>query len=151
MIRDEIPVTNPARTVLDLRRAINHEAWLDAVDRARSLHLPIPEPTSTAPTRSNLERRFLSLCRRHRLPIPETNVKVGPFLVDFLWRDQRLIVETDSWEHHQDRQSFESDRARDAKLTLMGYRVVRITWRQLQDGAASAAAMLRSLLDASHT
>jgi hypothetical protein len=28
---------------------------------------------------------FLTLCRRHRLPQPEVNVKVERFEVDFLW------------------------------------------------------------------
>ena len=91
---------------------------------------------------------MLALCRRHRLPMPEVNAKRGPFLVDFLWREERLIVETDSFEHHRDRSSFESDRARDAKLTLLGYRVVRITWRQIGDDPSGVAAMLRALLGA---
>jgi very-short-patch-repair endonuclease len=146
MIRDEIPVTNPRRTLEDLRRAINHEAWLDAIDRARSLHLPIGDVGATTPTRSRLERRLLALCRRHRLPLPETNVRVGPFLVDFLWRQQGLIVETDGYEHHRDRAAFEADRARDGKLTLMGYTVIRVTWRQLTGDPGGVAATLRALL-----
>ena len=84
---------------------------------------------------------MLGLCRRHRLPKPEVNVWIGPFLVDCLWRRQRLVVEVDSWEHHQDRQSFESDRARDPKLTLMGFRVVRS-----HDDPAGVAVTLRALL-----
>ena len=40
-------------------------------------------------TRSELERLFLRLCRRHRIPPPEVNARIGPFLVDFLWRDRR--------------------------------------------------------------
>jgi very-short-patch-repair endonuclease len=146
MIRDEIPVTNPRRTLEDLRRAIDHEAWLDALDRARRLHLPIPNVRATAPTRSRLERRLLALCRRYRLPLPETNVRVGDFLVDFLWRHQGLIVETDGYEHHRDRAAFEADRARDAKLSLMGYTVIRVTWRQLTSDPGGVAATLRALL-----
>jgi very-short-patch-repair endonuclease len=146
MIRDAILVTNPARTIADLRRVLNTDRWEDALDKARSLHLPIPELGATAPTRSRLERRLLALCRRHRLPIPETNVRVGPFLVDFLWRQQRLIVETDGYEHHRDRAAFEADRARDAKLSLMGYTVIRITWRQITGDPGGVAATLRALL-----
>ena len=146
MIRDGIRVTNPVRTLTDLRRVLDRQSWLDAIDRARSLHLPAPSLPSTAPTRSNLERRLLALCRRHRLPLPETNLRVGPFLIDFLWRNQRLIVETDGYEHHRDRASFEADRARDVQLTLMGFRVVRITWRQVRDDPAGVAATLQALL-----
>jgi very-short-patch-repair endonuclease len=148
MIRDAIPVTNPARTIADLRRALNRDRWEDALDRARSLHLPIPDLGAAAPTRSRLERRLLALCRRHRLPLPETNVRVGPFLVDFRWRHQRLIVETDGYEHHRDRASFEADRARDAKLTLIGYTVIRVTWRQIAGDPGGVAATLRALLSA---
>jgi very-short-patch-repair endonuclease len=147
MIRDAIPVTDPARTIADLRRALNRDRWEDALDRARSLHLPIGDVGGTPKTRSNLERRFLALCRRHRLPTPETNIAVGPFLVDFLWRDQRLIIETDGYEHHRGRDAFEADRARDAKLTLMGYAVVRITWRQITGDPDGVAATLRALLN----
>jgi very-short-patch-repair endonuclease len=146
MIRDSTAVTNPRRTVEDLRRTLDHEDWLDAIDRARSLHLPIPDLGATAPTRSRLERRMLRLCRRHRLPKPEVNVWIGPFLIDFLWCEHRLVVETDSWEHHRDRASFEADRARDAKLSLMGYRVIRITWRRMRDDPAGVATTLRGLL-----
>jgi very-short-patch-repair endonuclease len=148
MIRDEIPVTNPRRTLEDLRRAVNHEAWLDAIDRARSLHLPIGDVGATAPTRSRLERRMLALCKRHRLSKPEVNVWIGPFLVDFLWRQQRLIVETDGYEHHRDRAAFEADRARDAELSLMRYTVIRITWRQITSDPGGVAATLRALLGA---
>src|SRR5439155_13558923 len=130
----------------DLRRVLDHEAWLDAIDLARSLHLPIPDLTSTEPTRSRLERRMLRLCKRHRLPQPQVNVWVGPFLVDCLWPDQKLIVETDSFEHHRDRAAFEADWARDARLRVLGYAVVRFTWRQLRNDPAGVAATLRALL-----
>jgi very-short-patch-repair endonuclease len=139
-------VTNSLRTLTDLRRVLPRNDWEDAIDRARSLHLPIPDLGAEAPTRSRLERRMLALCRRHHLPKPETNVRVGPFLVDFLWRDQRLIAETDSFEHHGDRAAFEADRARDARLKLMGYTVVRFTWRQMVDQPERVAATIRGLL-----
>ncbi|HEV2786231.1 MAG TPA: type IV toxin-antitoxin system AbiEi family antitoxin domain-containing protein, partial [Solirubrobacteraceae bacterium] len=51
--------------------------------------------------------------------------------VDFLWPAQRLIVETDGHEDHGTRRAFERDRARDARLTVLVYRVVRFTWRRL--------------------
>ena len=63
-----------------------------------------------------------------------------------MWRVHRLIIETDGYEHHRDRASFEADRARDAKLTLMGYTVIRITWRQLHEEPDAIAADLKRLL-----
>jgi very-short-patch-repair endonuclease len=96
-------------------------------------------------TRSELERIFLQLCRRHRFPQPEVNVHVGPYEVDFLWRDRGLIVETDGFAHHRSRATFESDRARDATLQSQGFRVLRFTYRQVKDRTPVVAA-LRPLL-----
>ena len=43
----------------------------------------------------------------------------------------RLVIELDGWQYHRDRDSFEEDRRRDARLTVLGYRVLRFTYRQL--------------------
>ena len=75
------------------------------------------------------------------------NARVGPFLVDFLWRQQRLVVETDGFEHHRTRAAFEADRARDARLKLLGYEVLRFTWRQVVEEPERVAATVRALLD----
>jgi very-short-patch-repair endonuclease len=66
----------------------------------------------------------------------------------FVWRAQRVIVETDGFRHHGDRASFESDRARDAQLQAYGYRALRFTYRQVQKGSGSVARILRSVLGA---
>jgi very-short-patch-repair endonuclease len=76
------------------------------------------------------------------------NARVGPYLVDFLWREQRLIVEADSFEHHRERAAFEADRARDAELRLRGFTVVRFTWRQLTREPEWVARTLTRLLPA---
>ena len=141
-----IPVTIPARTLADLYRLLPRGQWEAAVDRARFLRLPIGDLGARDPTRSVLERSFLGLCRRFRLPSPEANVRVGPFLVDFLWRRECLMVETDGYEYHGTRALFESDRARDARLKLMGYEVVRFTCRQVTEEPAPVAATLSHLL-----
>jgi very-short-patch-repair endonuclease len=106
------------------------------------------QPFDTDRTRTELEQRMLALCRRHRLPRPEVNVKLDRFEVDFLWRDQRLVVEVDGWGSHRTRTAFEEDRARDARLEVLGYRVVRFTWRQLSAEAASVVQTIRALLRA---
>jgi len=146
VLRDRIATTKPARTLADLRSVIPREQWEDALDRARFLHLPIGALAATDPTRSRLERAMLRLCRRHRLPLPEVNVFAGPHRVDFLWRGRRLIVETDGYEHHRDRASFEADRARDVEFKLRGYEVVRFTYRQVMEEPERVAASLRTLL-----
>jgi very-short-patch-repair endonuclease len=69
--------------------------------------------------------------------------------VDFLWRRERLVVETDGRETHLTRAAFERDRAKDAKLTLAGYRVVRFTYRQVEYERHTTGATLLALLSAS--
>jgi len=69
------------------------------------------------------------------------NAVVEGYEVDAHWPDARLIVELDGWEFHSDRQSFEKDRERDAVLQSAGWRVVRVTDRQL--GAPTAARLQR--------
>lgn len=87
------------------------------------------------------------LCRRH-LPQPEVNVRIGGFVVDFTWPEQRLIVEVDGWSAHRTRSAFEEDRARDARLAALGYEVVRFTWRQIERDRAPVAKTIRRLLRA---
>jgi very-short-patch-repair endonuclease len=167
-----IPCTTVARTLLDLaetndkttlERAIEQAeklrmfdlaAVVDVTNRAgkrraattlrKALAAYTPEP---AFTRSKLEQRFLALCRTAGLPRPQTNTVTGAFEVDFTWPDRRLMVEADSLRHHGTRAAFERDRRRDQRLTAAGWRVVRFTWRQVDQEPAAVAATLRSLLD----
>ena len=69
------------------------------------------------------------------------------FKVDAMWEAQKVIVELDGRAAHGTRSAFESDRERDRLLLLAGWRVVRITWRQLRDTPEVIAADLRELLE----
>jgi very-short-patch-repair endonuclease len=144
--RAGIPVTKPARTLRDLRRTLPSRQFAAALRQAEFLRLPLEHRVTPDRTRSELETRLLAICRRHRLPRPEVNVPVDRFLVDFLWRPARLIVELDGWEFHRTRSAFEEDRARDARLKLLGYDVLRFTWRQVQSEPRQVAAAIRALL-----
>jgi hypothetical protein len=62
------------------------------------------------------------------------------------WHRERLVVELDGYTAHATRAAFEGDRARDRRLQASGWRVVRITWRQLHDEPQEVAAELRALL-----
>lgn len=53
------------------------------------------------------------------------------FLVDFLWEEAKVIVETDGRETHETPTAFQDDRRRDQFLGAAGYRVLRITWNQI--------------------
>jgi very-short-patch-repair endonuclease len=150
-----IPVTTPARTIADLRRIVavkdpqgvfSAKALRRAIRQADVLGLPIgPEPGLDR-TRSELERDFLRLCRRSDLPAPEVNVQIGSVIVDFLWREQRLIVETDGYRYHRGRSAFEADRDRDLRLRALGYEVIRLSYRQVVDEPQPVAAALKKLL-----
>jgi very-short-patch-repair endonuclease len=118
-----------------------------ALREAEFLGLPTGDQFAPDHTRSELEARFLALVRRRRLPQPEVNVLVDRFVVDFLWRPQRLIVELDGWNSHRTRSALESDRARDARLKVLGFEVVRVTWRQLEHDAGAVAQTVRGLLE----
>jgi very-short-patch-repair endonuclease len=144
--RQNIPVTAPGRTIADLRHVVPPETVRRAVRQAVVVGLNVSEIVETDLTRSELEGRFLRLCRRNRLPPPQVNCRVGAFTVDFLWPKQRLIVETDGYRYHRGRQAFEDDRARDVELRLRGYQVVRFTHPQVTQEAARVAEILRRLL-----
>lgn len=151
--RNGVPVTTPARTIADLRRAstrrngaVSKQELRRAIRQAGVLGFRIDNPEEADRTRSELEYLFLRLCRRHELPKPEINVKIGSMLVDFLWRDRRLIVETDGYRYHGDRAAFEEDRDRDLKLKSLGYEVIRLSYRQVEKEPQRVADVLRSAL-----
>jgi very-short-patch-repair endonuclease len=100
----------------------------------------------TVPT-SVLERRFLALLAAHHLPRPEINRRGDHGELDATWHDQRLIVECDGFATHGTRRAFEDDRAKDRNLTAAGWRVIRITWRQLTHDADTIARQLAALLN----
>ena len=147
-----VPVTAPARTLLDLAEAATarelERAWdeahvrglvrprqiRDVLDRAAgrrgvaAIVALLERDAGPALTKLEAEERMLALVRAANLPAPEVNARVGPYEVDLLWRAQRLVIEIDSWRYHSKRK-FESDRERDDYLQAHGFRVMRVTWR----------------------
>ncbi|MEX2108152.1 MAG: type IV toxin-antitoxin system AbiEi family antitoxin domain-containing protein [Solirubrobacterales bacterium] len=152
-LRLGIPVTTPAQTIVDLRSAIGSGAvgaisqseLRRVVRQANILGLPIGDEDVDR-TRSDLERDFLRLCRRHRLQPPEVNVRIGLYLVDFLWREKRFVVETDSYLYHRGLEAFQGDRGRDLELKRCGYEVLRLSERQLNEEADLVAETLTATL-----
>lgn len=142
--RDGIPVTTPARTISDLKGVVPAWQWRKAVRQAEFKKLKLGRETQTDRTRSDLEGDFLKLCRRHRLPAPEVNVKVGRWTVDFLWRDEKVFVETDSYAYHRGRIAFQDDHARALDLRRLGFDVRRFSEKQLNDEPAAVVADVRN-------
>jgi very-short-patch-repair endonuclease/predicted transcriptional regulator of viral defense system len=154
-LRNGIPVTTPSRTIADLHRVISKpdktglisaRELRRAVRQAEVLGLPLGDEIRSDSTRSDLESDFLRLCRRLRLPAPEVNVRVGPHLVDFLWRDRRLIVETDGYEYHRGRRAFQDDRGRDLDLRERGFEVIRLSEKQLNEEPRRVAEVVAAAL-----
>jgi hypothetical protein len=169
-----IAVTTAARTLLDLAALLDEHNLARVAERAEALRLA--SPTSLADlvaryprrpgvpnvkrlleqgrivettTRSEVERRFLTLLDAEGLPRPLVNEPIDAAKhPDFRWTDQRLVVELDGFETHGTRAAFERDRARDRALMAAGWRVARITKRQLDDAPAEIATELRVLLTA---
>jgi very-short-patch-repair endonuclease len=152
-----IPVTTPARTILDyaavatdreLKYALDQAEIQELTDysalhasaRARPRHRGSTRLRRTlaayeagaAHTRSDLEQAFLALCDRHRLPRPLVNQPLAGMTVDFVFVAQRVVVETDGWAWHRGRAAFERDRERDAVLAAAGYTTLRFTDRQIE-------------------
>ncbi|MGB7685368.1 MAG: DUF559 domain-containing protein [Solirubrobacterales bacterium] len=145
-IRHGIPVTTPARTVADLQRSVPPRLHRRAVRQAELAGYALGADVKTDSTRSDLEGDFLALCRHTGLPIPEVNVRIGRWTVDFLWPAHKLAVETDSYLYHHGTVAFEDDRARDLDLRRRGYQVLRFTERQLEEEASTVIAVLRDVL-----
>jgi predicted transcriptional regulator of viral defense system len=172
-----IPVTTPARTLLDLAGILDAHRLARAAERAEALRLGSPTslddltnryprrkgtknlkrlikehrivPTTTA---NDLERRFLTFLDANALPRPLVNESLDPNTTpDFRWPDHRLIVELDGFETHGTRQAFERDRARDRRLLAEGWRVARITKRQLEEDPGELADQLRAMLRSATT
>jgi very-short-patch-repair endonuclease len=110
------------------------------------LGLPLGNELHGERTRSDLERDFLKICRRYRLSAPEVNVEVGAYEADFLWRDRRVIVETDSYRYHRGWQAFKDDHARDLELRQRGFEVFRFSEAQINEEAGRVASFLREVL-----
>jgi hypothetical protein len=167
-----LPITTPARTLLDLAAIVPPHGveaalkqadllelfdlrTLEAVVAAHPRHrgrtvlaglLADARASELALTLSELEDRFRALCDAHSLPRPAVNARPLGFRVDFLWPAARLVVEVDGWRAHRTRAAFETDRARDQALTAAGFRVMRFTYRQVTDGPHDVAATLAAVL-----
>jgi very-short-patch-repair endonuclease len=156
-----IPVTTPARTLLDLADVLDPASLTRAVNEARLRHLTTPHDLAEtlsnapgrrttafklehAPTRSVFEDAFLAFVDRHHLPRPEVNQHIHGYEVDMLWRPQRLVAELDGRAYHE--HTFEDDREKDAHLLAAGLTTVRVTWRRLTRTPEREAARFRALL-----
>ena len=169
VVRDGIPVTSVGRTLFDLAEVWNRRrvrlAWeaaerlrlLDVRDVSRlcedgtgrrglrALRALIADRTAPPDTKPGLEEEFRDFCDEYGFRRPLFNVAIGPYVVDALRAEERLIVELDSRAFHDNTAAFERDRARDIDLQVWGYRVLRVTSKRRREEPAALAVALRAL------
>ena len=117
-----------ADSLLHLGLATMHELerWVDtAPSRFRALL------SRTAAAESGLESIVRLRLRRHRIGV-RTQVQIDDMRVDMVVGEV-LVIECDGAEHHGSWAAHAADRARDRRLAVMGYRVIRLTYRQVLD------------------
>ena len=147
-----MPVTTVVRTIIDISPRLNDREFVRAVNDARHAHHLKPttlkalirrshrakrliDPTQN-PTRSQAEDDFMAWIKRHKLPVPRINVHPNSHEVDAVFEDQRVIIELDGWNFHNDYDSFRNDRTRDRISAANGYLPLRYTPADLTDEEA---------------
>jgi very-short-patch-repair endonuclease len=167
---DRIPVTSPARTLIDLavrlpaaqlERAVNEADRLDLIDPERlrgeierrtgldgvSTLRRLLDRRTFVLTRSELERLFLPLARRAGLGRPETQAIVNGFEVDFWWPRLGLVVETDGLRYHRTPAEQARDRLRDQAHVAAGLTPLRFTHAQIKYEPGYVEATLRAVVE----
>jgi very-short-patch-repair endonuclease len=178
-VKDGIPGTTVARTLVDLTDMLAHDRILRAMREAEYLGLlnldalnaaverahgrrrlgalrdAIAAHTPGQIVREELEHRFLELLRGAGLQAPETNVKITArgrrYTIDCLWADQRVAVELDGRAAHARTMAFESDRRKDSALTAIGLRPLRFTWQRVTNEGREVIGELEETLAQSST
>jgi very-short-patch-repair endonuclease len=171
-IRDRIPVTALARTLLDVAAAEGAKAFERALREASFKRLPglealptliarypgargtaratraLADRTYAKRTRSELEAEFLDFCRARSIPLPETNVRISvagrAFEVDCLWREEALVVELDGRSAHLIPEQVENDLLRDGLLQAHGLAVHRISALRMRSDPDGLELQLRT-------
>ncbi len=156
--------TSVARTLLDLAVRYEQPALLKALAEAEFQHDLRPDdimsilrrghPGSAnlraaldthvpghGQAKSRLERRFRALLIRHGIELPERNQTLGPYVVDCLWRDRRVVVELDGRQHARPHQA-DSDDDRDLWLRRHRYVPRRYGTKQVDEQPRAVVADL---------
>jgi very-short-patch-repair endonuclease len=170
-VRERLPLTSPARTLLDLAATLRTRELERAIDEAlttriatgsqladllartpaqrkgrRQLAALLEHRRGSTITRSDAEEVLLDLVRTAALPDPECNVALHGFTFDAVWRADRIVVEVDSYQFHMSKFAFARDRRKDAVLRQAGWEVMRITWDQLEHEPYAVVARLATTL-----
>ncbi|HEY1714685.1 MAG TPA: hypothetical protein VGG07_17425 [Solirubrobacteraceae bacterium] len=157
-IRKGLPVTSPARTLLDIavsatdrqlevafdrgitERTVRLSHVHDVLERAgghrgraRLAALLAQEHDLSAMTGSQMQERVLALIRQAGLPAPQVEFPFGPYTLDFYWPDARFALEVDGYQFHSSRYRFERDRRKDNDLRRAKIEVMRVVGRDINE------------------
>jgi hypothetical protein len=163
-----IPVTTPARTLVDLAEAFSLDQLSRAMHQADVLHHTTPDhveavlqrrPTTKGAAKlrevihgdqgrilSKLERAFIRLLKANHLPLPTTNRPAGGRFVDCRWPELKLTVELDSYRYHRSRHAWEQDRLRERQAYARGDQFRRYTWGDVVEHPRPTVSELRAVL-----
>lgn len=147
---DDIPVTSPIQTLLDLADELGSIPLERAVNDADKRGLVDPETlreklshysgqAGARPLRrlldklffqlsdSDLEIYFRRIVKAAKLPMPLSKQRVNRFEVDFFWPNLGLIVETDGLRYHRTPSAQVRDARRDRAHVMAGMTPLRFT------------------------
>jgi very-short-patch-repair endonuclease len=165
--RQNIPLSQPLFTLVDLAATMEIDPLEAAINEADRLNLIDPESIATqldqiakfpgigilretlaryTRTDSNLERRFLALLRKHRLPLPATQEHIGPGRIDFHWPDLGLVVETDGLTYHRTPMQQLEDRRRDQAHLAAGRIQLRFANLQIREAPDEVVSLLAAVI-----
>ncbi len=170
-VRWQLPITTPARTLLDLaaehpelvertlndalyKRLVKPEAVRSAMSRAGARKRQAVVVLGgildllSAPTESVLEDDFLALVRRHGLPEPvrQWPIAGGAFRLDFAWPDVMVTYETHGRRHHSAPADRRRDRAKRRAAEAEGWQWHDAWWEDVHEWGADTMAGLGALL-----
>ena len=167
-LREGLPATAVARTLVDLAASADDDILDRMVAEALATRRATAEQIERAMSRatdrrghgllrglldggggfvrSGGERALLGLIVAAGLPRPELNVRLGPWEADFVWRDAHLVVELDGRDGHSSPWASDRDARKSLELERAGWRVVRVTGRQLARRPEWVLAQLGGLL-----
>lgn len=158
-----IRVTTPERTLIDLAaalderqlaRALREAQYLQQFD-ARAMQAALARKPCRAvaalvadlvATESPLEDLLLVIIDRYRLPRPEMQYRILGHRLDFVWPAAKVVVETDGWESHSTRRSFQADRTLSNRLQLAGWTILRFTYADVNRRPEEVADAIRVAL-----
>jgi very-short-patch-repair endonuclease len=160
-----IPVTSPARTLVDLAHEVDQDELVRALRETQFMRRfdlsEMREVLARRPcrilriliddlvlTQSGIEDQLLGICDRHGIGRPLTQQMVCGRRVDFLWPRERVVVETDGWEAHASRSAFQADRTMSNRLQLDGYYVLRFTSADVKRRPGQVARQIHKALAA---